>query len=99
MGVGIAGSVAASGKSEVIDNAYGDSRFNSKNDKDTNYRTNNMLAVPVRDFDGNVVAVIQAINKLGGSFSTDDLTLVELLAQHGGVALKNSIVSATSLNI
>jgi hypothetical protein len=27
------------------------------------------------------------------------LTLVELLAQHGGVALKNSLMTAASLNI
>jgi signal transduction protein with GAF and PtsI domain len=58
LGVGIAGSVAQSGSSENIEDAYADTRFNSRVDKETNYKTNTILAVPVRDFEGNVVAVI-----------------------------------------
>jgi GAF domain-containing protein len=46
-----------------------------------------------------VIGVIQAINKLDGTFSPDDQSVLELLAAHGGVALKNSVLSETSIAI
>ena len=71
-GVGIAGSVVYSKKIENIEDVYEDPRFNSAFDAKTRYRTRSMLACPVLDSDGRWIAVIQAINKFGGSFTPDD---------------------------
>ena len=40
-----------------------DARFSAEFDKASGYRTKAVLAVAVRDPDGNIVAILQAINK------------------------------------
>ena len=46
---GIAGSVATTGQSLRIDEAYADPRFNKEVDKLNNYRTKTILCVPIKD--------------------------------------------------
>ena len=60
---GIAGSVAKSGKFENIRDAYQDPRFNQSMDKQTGFKTNTMVACPLKNKEGVVIAVIQLINK------------------------------------
>ena len=58
------------GESLNIRNAYSDTRFNKANDKATNYKTNTILSVPIKDKDGNnIIGVIQSVNKHKGYFS------------------------------
>ncbi len=64
VGKGIAGTVAAKGELENIKDAYDDDRFDSSFDKKSGYRTQSVLAAPVRDGQGNIVGVLQVINKL-----------------------------------
>lgn len=64
VGKGIAGTVAASGELENIKDAYEDARFDSTFDKKSGYRTESVLAAPVRDGQGAIVGVLQVINKL-----------------------------------
>lgn len=92
IGNGLAGSAAASGKSINIDDAYQDARFSSAFDKASGYRTRAVLAVAVRDPAGNIVAVLQCINKVGGGtvFSSQDQILLEHMASHVGVVLRNA---------
>jgi hypothetical protein len=46
------------------------------------YRTRTMLCMPIRDNYANVVAVVQAINKLDGVFTmTDELLLTSVAIQ------------------
>ena len=59
----LAGSVAITGIILQIEDAYDDSRFNPSIDVKTGYRTKSVLCVPVKNENGNVVAVLQAINK------------------------------------
>ena len=60
---GIAGSVAKTGVFEIVRDAYRDPRFNQSMDKETGYRTRTMVACPLKNQAGEVVAVIQLINK------------------------------------
>lgn len=94
IGNGLAGSVAATGKTLNIADAYQDPRFSPAFDKASGYRTRAVLAVPVRDPEGDIVAVLQCINKVGGDnrgrFSTQDKVLLEHMASHVGVALRNA---------
>jgi len=64
VGKGIAGTVAQKGELENIKDAYEDDRFDSSFDKKSGYRTESVLAAPVRDGQGNIVGVLQVINKL-----------------------------------
>lgn len=91
VGQGIAGHVAASGEVLNIPDAYFDERFDRGHDLASGYRTKGILCAPVKDADGRTVGVLQAINKLaGGPFTKTDTILVENLASHIGVALRNA---------
>jgi putative nucleotidyltransferase with HDIG domain len=46
--------------------------------------------MPVKDREGNVVAVIQAINKIGGAFSEDDEDFLRALSAQIQLAIENS---------
>ena len=60
---GIAGHVATTGDIINLPDAYSDGRFDRTVDKDTGFRTKSMLCVPVKNHRGEVVGVIQVINK------------------------------------
>lgn len=89
---GIVGYVAINNTSIKIDNAYSDPRFNREIDKLTNYNTKTILSVPIRDINEKVVGVIQAVNKLKGTFSPDDERLLTILANQAGLILRNSLM-------
>lgn len=91
IGSGLAGSVAESGESLNIPDAYEDARFSSAFDKASGFRTRAVMAVPVRDpADGSIVAILQTINKTDeGVFTVDDQMLLENFAFHVGVTLHN----------
>ena len=71
-----------------IPDAYKDPRFNQNVDKQTGYRTRTILCVPMRSLEGEVVGVLQALNKLDGKpFNAED---EELLSALGGQAAARS---------
>ena len=75
-----------------IDNAYSDPRFNREIDKKNNYYTKTILSVPIRDLNGKVVGVMQAINKNKGLFTADDEGLLTILGNQAGLILRNSLM-------
>ena len=92
---GIAGEVYTKGEVLNIPDAYKDPRFNSKVDNDTGYKTTSMLTTPVYDSEGNTLAVLQVLNKIGpdgshGPFSKEDETLIDYMAGQLGVILLNA---------
>lgn len=84
---GIAGAVARQKACLIIPDAYADPRFNPEVDRNTGWRTRNMLAVPMTNLDGQLVGVLEALNKRGGPFTPHDGDLVSALAAQAGVAL------------
>merc|ERR1719320_573591 len=60
---GLIGYVVESGETVNIPDAYNDPRFNSDVDVLTKFQTKSLLATPVLDEHGNVIGVIQCINK------------------------------------
>jgi putative ABC transport system ATP-binding protein len=72
VGSGIAGAVAQTGHSIRIDDAYADPRFNREVDRQTGFRTQSILCLPVKDHDGQVFAVAQLLNRQDGQ-PFDDL--------------------------
>ncbi len=86
---GIAGYVFRRGESLNIPDAYADPRFNPEIDKKTGYKTNNILCVPVKDQAGELVGVIQVLNKSGG-FGELDVNLLHTIADHAASAFANA---------
>ncbi|CAD5116850.1 DgyrCDS5694 [Dimorphilus gyrociliatus] len=64
-GQGIIGHVAKTGNPLNIADAYEDSRFNREIDVKTGYKTRSILSMPIKDTEGHVIGVAQAVNKLG----------------------------------
>lgn len=90
IGKGIAGTVAKTGRTVNIPDAYKDKRFNPDVDKQTGYRTRSILCMPMRAHDGSILGVIQVLNKHTGPFTADDETLLDALASQGALSLQNS---------
>jgi len=90
IGRGIAGTVAATGETINIPDAYADPRFNQEVDRRTGYRTRSILCAPVRDGAGEVVGVSQVLNKASGPFTRDDESLLAALSAQAFIALDNA---------
>ncbi|OQR96272.1 dual 3',5'-cyclic-AMP and-GMP phosphodiesterase [Thraustotheca clavata] len=101
IGKGIAGIVASSGKLINIANAYADPNFDSQYDMQTGYHTRSILCVPVRNGNGNIVGVMQALNRVGnekdGGFTDMDEEVMTILAAQAGIALQNAQNHKTAL--
>ncbi|MEL0224561.1 MAG: GAF domain-containing protein, partial [Gammaproteobacteria bacterium] len=87
---GIAGSIFQSGVGEIIHDAYADDRFNSKIDEQTGYVTKNIVCAPVRTVRGDVIGVIQILNKKRGRFTKEDLEIVQGITLQAAVSLQNA---------
>jgi adenylate cyclase len=88
--VGIAGSVFGSGVAEIIDDAYRDARFNPEVDRQTGYRTRDILCVPLRNRADQVIGATQVLNKRSGPFTTADMALLEAISRHAATALEQA---------
>ena len=87
---GVAGWVFENRKPAIVHNAYDDSRFYRGVDDMTGFRTRNMICTPLIDNKDHCSGTLQALNKKGGDFTTDDLELLELTARLIAVAINNS---------
>ena len=89
IGEGIAGWVAKHGKPLIIHDVSKDWRFQCKMDKRSKFKTRDMVCVPLR-IKGNTIGVLQAINRIGGSFAAEDLKLFQMFSNQVAVALDNA---------
>ncbi|OLC19953.1 MAG: hypothetical protein AUH33_04755 [Chloroflexi bacterium 13_1_40CM_68_21] len=91
MGVGIAGTVAATGETINIPDAYADPRFNPEPDKRSGYRTKSLLTFPMTGQNGRVIGVFQVVNKKGGEhFTSDDEETLSSLGASAAIAVENA---------
>jgi len=90
IGVGIAGTVAKTGETISIPDAYADPRFNPESDKRTGFQTRNLLTFAMTGHDGAVIGVFQAINKKDGQFTVEDEATLGSLASSAAVAVENA---------
>ena len=89
-GEGIAGWVAQHGKPLIVNSPERDRRFFKGVDERTEFKTRNIICVPVRVKE-KIVGVLEAVNKQdGGKFNKEDLSLLTSLADQVAVALDNS---------
>lgn len=89
---GIAGEVVRTGKLDKVADAYADSRFNPDIDKQTGFRTRNMITFPLTGFDNSIVGVLQVLNKSVGAFDDLDDELVCVFGAQVGVALQRQML-------
>jgi phosphoserine phosphatase len=90
--LGIAGEAAQTRSIINVPDAYADPRFNPDVDKKTGFRTRNMVTFPLVGHDGDLVGVLQVLNKKGDPFDADDEESAAILSSLAGVAIQRQML-------
>ncbi len=90
VGQGVAGWVAREAKSQLVENMRRDPRFYRAVDEQTGMSTQSLAAVPLVTAE-QVIGVVEVVNKLNdGSFTEDDVRLLESMAGTAAVSVVNA---------
>ncbi len=95
---GLVGACFSSGEILNITDAYADTRFNRDVDRRTGHRTRSVLCMPVRNKQGDVLGVLQLVNKIDGAFGERDIARIRALSAQFAVALENATLFEEVLN-
>lgn len=95
---GIAGECFTSGQPLNIPDAYADERFNQDVDRQTGYRTDNILCMPIINKEGRKLGIIQVLNKAGGPFGPTDERRLNAFTAQASIALENAQLFEDVLN-
>jgi PAS domain S-box-containing protein len=86
---GIAGLVAHTGRSILVPDTAADPRFYPGIDVETGLRTREIICAPLIVQD-RTIGVIEIVNKRQGSFTSDDVRLLELVAAQTASTIENA---------
>ncbi len=86
---GIAGWVVREGKPALVHDVRADPRWYSRVDTATGFTTKSILALPLKSKE-KVIGVIEAINKVEGNFTADDLQLLSSISMAVATAIENA---------
>ena len=89
---GVAGWSFMNNESVIIKDAYKDKRFNKEVDESTGYTTKNMICCPIYSLKGEKIGVAQILNKNKGSFSKNDLEVLETMTRQAATTLQNNVI-------
>lgn len=86
--LGVAGAALMNGSVLNVPDAQEDPRFYPGVDRQSKKRTRNLLAVPLKTANGEVIGVFEAMNKRTGSFSKRDQEIAVAIAEYSTMALE-----------
>ncbi|MCF8142883.1 MAG: GAF domain-containing protein [Deltaproteobacteria bacterium] len=90
MGEGVAGWVARTGEPVIVPDTEKDTRFSSKIDLITGFKTRSIIALPIRN-NGRLTGVLELVNKRGPTpFNQEDLEFLTIAANQIGIAMVNA---------
>jgi phosphoserine phosphatase len=87
---GLVGACARHREIINVPDCYADARFDPSTDRRTGYRTRCLLTLPLVDHKGELVGVMQVLNKACGVFDAGDEALGRVLAAQCAVALQRA---------
>lgn len=92
IGRGISGYVAQTGETVNISQAYEDRRFNPEFDRRSGFKTKNILCMPMRNKENEIIGVFQLINKAYGNldFDEEDENFLKVFSVNAAIAIENS---------
>lgn len=96
-GSGLAGLVAQTGKSIIIDDAQNDERFYKGVDKISGYVTKTVVCAPMYNKEKKLIGVFQVINSKKGKFSESDKRFLEDLSIQAALAIENAFLYAEAI--
>ncbi len=92
--LGIAGLGAVTAQDIVVDDVASDPRFDSHFDESTGYMTKSLICLPIKARRGDVLGVVQVINKRDGRFDGQDVEVLRSLAAVFAVFIENAMLFA-----
>jgi len=87
---GIAGSVFNSNQPIVIADAQKDKRHFSGIDSLTLHQTRDMIALPLKRWEGEPIGVLEILNKRNGCLDQDDLAILTLISGFSAIAIEEA---------
>ncbi len=87
---GIAGSVFATGEPMVIHDAKDDRRHFEEIDQHTGFKTQDMIALPLRHWEGHPIGVLEIMNKQEGRLDQDDVAILTIIASFTALAIEQA---------
>ncbi len=97
IGKGIGGTVAATREPEIVNDARTDPRFAAQFDKASGFMTRSLLCVPMI-YRGELVGVVEVLNKRRGTYTQEDVGLLNSLASLASVAITNAKIVSEQKN-
>lgn len=96
---GIAGTVFRTGRPEIVPDAQADKRHFKKVDEATGSITHDMITIPLKQWEGEPIGVMQVMNKRGDTFlNEDDLAILTIISALAAVAIEHTnLVEAAKL--
>ncbi len=96
---GIAGTVFRTGRPEIVPDAQADKRHFKKVDEVTGSITHDMITIPLKQWEGAPIGVMQVMNKRGDTFlNKDDLAILTIISALAAVAIEHTkLVEAAKL--
>ena len=93
-GSGIVGHAITNKEHLIIDDAYADPRFNQDIDRQTGYKTRNILVLPMFNRDGKIIGAFQVINKLPEEerFTEENMRYLMLASTFAAGSIESSLL-------
>jgi signal transduction histidine kinase len=87
---GIAGSVFAKGEPIVIQDVKGDQRHLEKIDQNTGFTTQDMIALPLKRWEGDPIGVLEVMNKQDGRLDQDDVAILSIIGSFMALSIEQA---------
>lgn len=85
----IAGTIIKENRAVRLDDVSQDPRHYRAADSESGFKTRSLLGVPMR-INERVIGVLEAVNKIGDHWGTDDQIYLEILASQAAIALEKA---------
>jgi len=89
---GVVGDTYSKQKSQIVNEPYEDERFLQNIDKQSGYKTENMITVPIFDSKRNVMGIIQLLNKFRNGFNEADEEVLAFFANYVSGSLELALL-------
>ena len=87
---GIAGTVFATGEPVVIQDVKEDQRHLGEIDLSTGFHTQDMIAIPLKRWEGHPIGVLEVMNKREGKLNNDDVAIVTVIGAFTALSIEQA---------
>ena len=87
---GIAGTVFATGKPIVIEDVKEDQRHFGGIDQITGFHTQDMIALPLKRWEGPTIGVLEVLNKMDGRLNQDDVAILTIIGAFTALSIEQA---------